>query len=92
MVIPAKIVNGHPNPKRGPRLQYSINGFRLTCLTIILVGVFGNLIPALSDYHLFKVSLLADEFWSLWSTVNVFALLVSTFLYVKGYMGKSFMG
>lgn len=47
LVLPAKIVNGHPNPKRGPQLKYSINGFKLTCLTIILMLVFGGVVPQL---------------------------------------------
>lgn len=45
LVLPAKIVNGHPNPKRGPQLKYSINGFKLTCLTILLMLVFGGIAP-----------------------------------------------
>lgn len=45
LVLPAKIVNGHPNPKRGPQLKYSINGFKLTCLTILLMLVFGGIVP-----------------------------------------------
>ena len=92
LLLPSKIVNGHPNPKRGPRLQYSINGFRLTCLTIFLMCGFGGLFPCLERFQLFKISIVADEFWALWSTVNVFALLVSTLLYLKGYLGKSFLG
>ena len=54
--------------------------------------MFGGLFPICSDLKIFSISELADEFWALWSTVNVFALIVSTLLYIKGVMGKSFMG
>ena len=47
LILPAKIVDGHPNPKRGPQLKYSINGFKLTCLTLILMAIFGGVIPQL---------------------------------------------
>ena len=60
LVLPAKIVNGHPNPKRGPQLKYSINGFKLTCLTIILMLIFGDIIPQLKQFTLFRMSILAD--------------------------------
>jgi len=50
ILVPSKLVNGHPNPKRGPRLQYSINGFRLTCLTILIVFIFGGLVPIFKDF------------------------------------------
>lgn len=92
VLLPAKIVNGHPNPKRGPRLQYSINGFTLTCVTIAIMLLFGGLIPGLESLKLLRLGILVDEFWALWSTVNVFALIVSAFLYVKGYIGKSYVG
>ena len=35
---------------------------------------------------------LVKEFWPLWSTVNIFAFLVSVFLYLKGKLGISFLG
>ncbi len=60
LVLPAKIVNGHPNPKRGSQLKYSINGFKLTCLTIILMLTLGGIIPQLSKFTLFRLSILAD--------------------------------
>lgn len=92
LVLPAKIVNGHPNPKRGPQLKYSINGFKLTCLTIILMVVFGGVIPQFNQLTVLRLSVLVDEFWPLLSTVNIFALVVSTLLYIKGTIGKSFLG
>lgn len=92
LVLPAKIVKGHPNPKRGPQLKYSINGFKLTCLTIILMLVFGGIVPQLEKVTLFRLSVLADQFWPLLTTVNLVALLVSALLYTKGTLGKSFMG
>lgn len=92
LVLPAKVVNGHPNPKRGPQLQYSINGFKLTCLTIILMLVFGGVVPQFDKLTVFRMSILADEFWPLLTTVNIVALIVSTLLYIKGKIGKSFLG
>lgn len=92
MVLPAKVVNGHLNPKRGPQLQYSINGFKLTVLTIILMLVFGGVVPQLDKLTVFRMSVLADEFWPLLATVNIVALIVSTLLYIKGSVGKSFLG
>lgn len=47
IILPAKIVDGHPHPKRGPRLKYSINGFKLTCLTIFICTIFGGMCPYL---------------------------------------------
>ena len=58
--IPAKIVDGHPHPKRGPRIKYSINGFRLTCLTIVTCVVFGGMIPYFNSVKLFNISIIAD--------------------------------
>lgn len=92
ILLPAKIINGHPNPKRGPRLQYSVNGFTLTCMTIVLMLLFGGVIPGFSSLKLVRLSIFVDEFWALWSTVNVFAVTASAFLYVKGFMGKSYLG
>ena len=92
MVIPGKTVNGHPNPKRGPQLQYSINGFKLTCITILFMIIFGGVVPQLESVKLFRMAIFADEFWPLWSVVNIFALVVSTLLYIKGSLGKSFLG
>jgi hypothetical protein len=83
---------GHPNPKRGPQQEYWICGFRLTILTIVLVVLFGGMVPELEFIRLFSVSLLADEFWPLMSTVNIFALLFSIFLYFKSKLALSIMG
>jgi hypothetical protein len=92
LVLPAKIVNGHPNPKRGPQLKYSINGFKLTVLTILLMIIFGGIVPQLDKLQVFRLSILADQFWPLLATVNIVALIVSTLLYIKGRVGKSFLG
>ena len=92
LLIPAKTVDGHSHPKRGPQLKYSINGFKLTCITILFMVVFGGVVPQLSSVKFFRVAIFADEFWPLWSVVNIFALAVSSLLYVKGVLGKSLMG
>lgn len=92
LILPAKIVSGHPNPKRGPQLKYSINGFKLTCLTILLMTLFGGVCPQFSKLTVFRMSTLADQFWPLLTTVNIAALIVSTLLYAKGTMGKSYLG
>lgn len=92
LIIPSTTVKGHTSPKRGPQLQYSINGFRLTCLSIIIMLVCGGVFPELDKLKFFQLSALVDQFWSLWSTVNIFAILVSILLYVKGIIGKSIMG
>lgn len=60
LLLPANIVDGHPNPKRGPRLKYSINGFKLTCLTILLMILFGGIVPTFSPIKLYNLSILAD--------------------------------
>jgi hypothetical protein len=60
LIIPAKTVNGHPNPKRGPQLKYSINGFKLTVLTIIIMVLFGGFVPFFNSLQLFKMSILVD--------------------------------
>ncbi len=92
ILLPAYEVKGHPNPKRGPQQTYTICGFRLTLLTIFIIVVFGGLVPQLSLVKLFSISLLARECWPLWSTVNIVALLVSVFLYVKGKYQISILG
>ena len=92
LVLPSITVKGHPQPKRGPQLTYSICGFRLTLLTIVIVLAFGGVFPQLHPIKLFSVSILAKEFWPLWSAVNIFAFIVSVLLYLKGRMGKSFVG
>jgi hypothetical protein len=92
IIIPAKIVDGHPNPKRGPQLKYSINGFKLTVITIIVMLVFGGCIPYFNNIQLFRMSILADQFWPLLSTVNITAFIISILLYIKGYIGKSLLG
>ena len=38
------------------------------------------------------MSTLVDQFWSLLSTVNIWALVISAFLYLKVKIGKSYMG
>ena len=47
LLLPSIKVKGHPQPKRGPQLEYSICGFRLTLLTIFIVVGFGGMIPQL---------------------------------------------
>jgi hypothetical protein len=92
LVVPARVVLGHPSPKRGPQLKYSINGFKLTVLTIAILVLFGGLVPALHGLQLFRISRVVDEFWPLLATVNIAALLVSSLLYVKGRVGRSWFG
>ncbi len=60
LLIPSKIVKGHPQPKRGAQLTYSINGFRLTCLTIALILLFGGIVPIFSSIRIFNIVNLAD--------------------------------
>lgn len=60
LIVPSTKVKGHPQPKRGPQLEYSINGFRLTILTIVLVCLFGGVFPQLQAVKLFAVSALAQ--------------------------------
>lgn len=91
-MLPSKSVKGHPNPKRGPQLTYTINGFRLTILTIVLISLFGGVFPRFNSIQVFKVSSLASEFWPLWSSVNIVAITVSTLLYLKGKLGISVLG
>jgi hypothetical protein len=59
ILIPSQEVKGHPQPKRGPQLTYSINGFRLTVLTIFILILFGGVVPNLEAFKLFAVSSLA---------------------------------
>ena len=92
ILVPSKEVKGHSQPKRGPQLTYTINGFRLTVLTIVIILLFGGVFPNLDYLKLFAVSNLAKEFWPLWSTVNIVAILVSTGLYLKGKLGISVFG
>jgi Delta14-sterol reductase len=92
ILVPSRKVKGHPQPKRGPQLTYTINGFRLTILTILIVVLFGGVLPALKSFQLFAVANLAKDFWPLWSTVNIVAILVSTLLYLKGKLGISILG
>jgi len=92
LVLPSKKVQGHPSPKRGPRLEYKINGFCLTCLTIFLVFTFGGVIPSLSFLTVWNIANLIQEFWPLLSTVFLFTILISTLLYFKGVTGKSILG
>lgn len=92
ILLPSKTVKGHPHPKRGPQLTYTINGFRLTILTIVLILLFGGVFPQFNTFKAFNVSSLAAEFWPLWSAVNIVAITVSILLYLKGKFGKSFLG
>ena len=41
---------------------------------------------------IFAVSDLSKEFWALWSTVNIFSLLVAGLLYMKGRFGIQIAG
>ena len=59
ILIPSKSVKGHSHPKRGPQLTYSINGFRLTILTVVLVLLFGGVFPRFDHLTIFEVSSLA---------------------------------
>ena len=47
LLLPSIKVKGHPQPKRGPQLEYSICGFRLTLLTILITVCFGGMLPQL---------------------------------------------
>jgi hypothetical protein len=60
ILLPAKVVKGHPNPKRGPQQEYSISGFKLTLITITIITLFGGVLPCLSFFTLFKISIIAD--------------------------------
>ena len=60
ILVPGHKVKGHPNPKRGPQLTYTINGFRLTVLTVILVSLFGGVFPALHSIKVFRAARLAE--------------------------------
>lgn len=92
IVLPAKSVPGHPNPKRGPQLTYSICGFRLTVLTISIMLLFGGIFPSLKGVQLFQLSALVSNFWPLWSTVNLVAIAVAALLYIKGRFGVRVWG
>lgn len=85
--LPAKSVLGHPQPKRGPQLTYTICGFSLTVLTIFIMILFGGIFPSLNRVQLFQLSALVKNFWPLWSTVNLVAIAVAAFLYIKGKFG-----
>lgn len=87
IIIPSTQVKGHPKPKRGEQLTYSINGFKLTVVTILLVFLFGGVLPQLKHLQFFSVVNLAKEFWPLFSTVNIVAIVVSIALYLKGKYG-----
>ena len=58
LILPSTIVKGHPQPKRGPQLEYPICGFRLTILTFFIVVAFGGVCPSLAPIKLFEVSAL----------------------------------
>ena len=90
--LPAKSVLGHPQPKRGPQLTYSICGFRLTILTFLIMFLFGGIFPSLKGVQLFQLSALVANFWPLWSTVNLVAIAVAAFLYLKGKFGIKVWG
>ncbi len=92
ILLPSKTVPGHSAPKRGKQLHYTINGFRLTILTLFLVLVFGGVFPSLNSVKFFAVVNLAKEFWPLMATVNLVALTVSILLYLKGRLGLSILG
>jgi hypothetical protein len=59
LILPSTRVKGHPQPKRGPQLEYTICGFRMTVLTVILVVLFGGMLPRFNPIKLFEVSVLA---------------------------------
>jgi hypothetical protein len=87
ILLPAKQTLGHPQPKRGAQLSYSICGFRLTVLTILIVILFGGIFPSLKSLELFQIAGLVKNFWPLWSTVNLVAIAVAALLYIKGRFG-----
>lgn len=92
LIIPGPTVKGHPSPKRGPQQTYKIIGFRLTVVTIIGFLLFGGFFPSLKSIQLFNAAYFANEYWRLFIVVNVFALLVSTLLYLKGKYNISVLG
>lgn len=87
LLLPSRRVDGHPHPKRGPRLIYRTNGFLLTCTTILLVLVFGGVLPYFHQFTLWRMALLVQHFWPLLSTVFLFVFIVATLLYIKGKFG-----
>ena len=92
LAIPGPTVSGHPTPKRGPQLQYKIIGFRLTIVTIVGSILFGGMISVLKPIQLFNAAYFANNFWPLFVVVNIFALLTSIFLYIKGKYNLSLKG
>lgn len=60
LLLPSRRVDGHPHPKRGPRLIYRTNGFLLTCTTILLVLVFGGVIPYFHQFTLWRMAILVQ--------------------------------
>lgn len=92
LLLPGETVKGHPNPKRGPQLTYKIIGFKLTCLTIFGFILFSGMIPQLAWLRLFDPAYFAKHFWPLFVIVNIFCVIVSLFLYIKGRYGISILG
>lgn len=91
-IIRGPTVKGHPNPKRGPQLTYKIIGFRLTVVTIVGLLLFGGYFPFLKSIQLIDAAYFANNYWKLLVVVNIFALIVSTLLYLKGRFKISVLG
>ena len=92
LLIPGRTVKGHPSPKRGPQLEYKIIGFRLTVFTILGFVLLGGMLRPLKAIQLFEAAYFANNFWQLFVVVNIFALLTSIFLYLKGRFNLSLLG
>jgi hypothetical protein len=54
--------------------------------------LFGGIFPSLKGVQLFQLSALVSNFWPLWSTVNLVAIAVAAFLYLKGKFGIKVWG
>jgi delta14-sterol reductase len=84
--LPGKMVHG-TKLSNGTALSYKINGF-LILIVLLIAGWVSTV-----QLKLFSATVLYDNFGPICMTANIFALLLSVFLYIKGrYHGAKVSG
>lgn len=77
-VLPGKIVQGQPLPSGAPRQTYKLNGFLLAVISWVSFYVGGFVLKV------FPATIIYDNMAALSSTVLVFVVVFSIYLFVSG--------
>jgi hypothetical protein len=63
----------------GTQLAYKCNGLRIMIATIVICYI------ASGPLKLFSPSIIYDHFWPLFTTVNIYAMTMTIYLYFRGF-------